>query len=107
MGAVFGLFVLCGLFLPRVATRGRNAPKFEQKAWHGVARPFWVSGLLGLLFTFLSYQQIPIFSARFWFLSIGVYFVVALVLAVRHYQHEMAELADVEKDEAARDRYFS
>lgn len=107
MGAVFALFVLCGLILPMVATRRRNTPKFQQKAWQCVARPFWISGLLGLLFTFLSYQQIPFFSARFWFLAIGIYFVIALVLAIRHYRNEIAELVDAEKGEAARERYFS
>lgn len=106
MAVAFGMLTLAGLLTPRIAARARQTPKFERKAWAGVGRPAVVAGILGLLFTFFSYEQVAVLSARFWFLLIGLAFLAAEVRAVRTLVLELPRLKDDAAARAAAAKYL-
>ncbi len=104
MLAVFAVLILAGILLPLLVAWGRTLPKFERKAWAAVGRPAIAAGVLGALFTFLAYEQVPLFSARFWFLIILVGFLVAEALAIRELMLELPQHRDevAAREQAAR-----
>lgn len=107
MAGFFVCLVVIGVVGPWLAVRGKKVPRFERAAWQMMGRPLWVAGLLGLLFTFLAYERIAVFSGRFWFLAIGVYFVVAGVLAGRNFLQEMEHGREAEEERVEREKYLS
>lgn len=106
MAGFFVILLIIGIVLPRAATARPHVPKFERTAWSKVRRPFVVAGLLGLLFTFFAYEQIAIFSARFWFLVIALGFVISEILAVRNLIIEIPQLKEEQEERAAREKYL-
>lgn len=106
MAVAFLLLALAGALVPRIVARGKQLPKFERKAWDGVGRPAFVAGALGLLFTFFAYQQVALLSGRFWFLLIGIGFIVAEALAVRTLLQEVPQLKEELSDRERLSRYL-
>ncbi len=107
MAGFFVCFGLVGVVAPWLAVRGKKVPKFERAAWQVMGRPFWLAGVLGLLFTFLAYERIAVFSGRFWFLAIGGYFAVAAALAGRNFVQELEHGREVEEERIQREKYLS
>lgn len=83
MTGVFGALVIIGIFLFWSAGKKKKSDPLLHTAFLRLAVPLVLSGLAGALLTFFAYQQIPVFSARFWFLFLLVAFLLTEIPAVR------------------------
>ncbi len=63
----FGLFILLGIV---AAVSGRKSDKFLAKRLFKISKLGWVTGLVGFLWLFFSYEGAVIVGVRFWFLFI-------------------------------------
>ncbi len=105
MVTVFGILFLVGVWFFWSANRIKR-DMLIRRARIRVALTFIVSGLGGLLLTFFAYEQIPVFSARFWFLALMVYFIISEVLAVRHLLVIVPRKKSVQGTKAQWGQYF-
>jgi len=74
MATVFGALVLAGGFLLWTAGKKKKSDPLRRAALLWLGAPLILCGLGGELLTFFAYQQIPVFSARFWFLLLVAVF---------------------------------
>ncbi len=93
-----GLLVAARWFKAKNTARAEVLKRFASVS-------FW-TGLLGLIVLFFSYEQIPFFGIRAWFLAVGafmLYKVVRIVLyIVREYPQEQAKA----EEKRLQDRYM-
>ncbi len=70
----FAWFVVAAVVL-RLAARGlkKKQPRVSQLL-RKFAGPLFVTGILGLLLLFFTYEQAPVLGMRMWFLLLGLYF---------------------------------
>lgn len=94
--------VVWGIGDGRARTRGRE----YQIALAKIGTPGIVAGLLGLLFTFTAYEQIAIFSARFWFLVVALLFVVWEIFSVRWMTVEVPKVRAARAERAEINKYM-
>jgi len=98
----FAIFLIVGAVI-RVVGSKRKDDKFVIATFNKFGTLFLASGFLGLLFYFFSYEQIYLFGARFWFLVIGITFLVWLGYIIRYIKKtvpkEKAKIAEREKFE--------
>ena len=83
MATVFGALVLAGGFLLWTAGKKKKSDPLRRAALLWLGAPLILCGLGGELLTFFAYQQIPVFSARFWFLLLAAVFLATEISAVR------------------------
>lgn len=94
--------IVWGVGDSRARTRGRE----YQIALAKLGTPGIVAGLLGLLFTFTAYEQIAIFSARFWFLAVAILFVVWEIFSVRWMTVEVPKVRAARAERAEINKYM-
>ncbi len=98
----FAIFLIVGAVI-RVVGSKRKDDKFVIAIFNKFGTLFLTSGFLGLLLYFFSYEQIYLFGARFWFLILGIIFLVWLGYIIRYIKKtvpkEKAEIAEREKFE--------
>lgn len=110
--AIIMTAVFCSLFVAGVVvwalgdSRARKRGEEYRIAMSKLGVPGITVGLLGLLFTFSAYQQIAIFSARFWFLAIFLLFVVWEVFSIRYVVVRVPKKLAARREEAERIKYL-
>lgn len=96
------LIVAIGLRIAAHSLRKKDALRAEMlRRFSGLLS---ATGLLGLMFLFFTYEQLPLFGMRLWFLLLFVLFLVWLgrfvAYAVREYpqkRHQLDERRQIEK----------
>jgi hypothetical protein len=99
----FGWFLLAAIVLYLVARHFRHRDlHLLEEALYRFARPMLWTAVLGYIFLFFSYEQVPLLGMRLWFLLLFILFSVwliqAIVFAVRDYPH-------LRKNESERQRF--
>jgi nitrate/nitrite transporter NarK len=100
----FAWFLIAAIVL-RLAAHGlRKKDALRAEILRRFARILSTTGLLGLLFLFFTYEQLPLFGMRLWFLLLFALFLVWLgrfvAYAVREYpqkRHQLDERRQLEK----------
>jgi amino acid transporter len=100
----FTLFIVAGLVF-RIMKKNR-ADKFERTALDTAAAiAFWFGGL-GLTWLFLSFEEIQIFGARFWFLLLMAMLIVTSVRLGMYVKKEVPRLRLLEQSKAEANKYL-
>ena len=74
MVVFFGIFTAAGIALWIVPAKRAQVDKPLCRALSRGGNVLVTTGILGILFTFFSYEQVPFLSARLWFLLIALLF---------------------------------
>ena len=104
MALVFGALAVVGIVVLVVA--GRRSHTFDAPALRRIAAPLIFSGVVGEVFTFFLYQQMPVLSARFWFLFLFLLFIVWLAVALRGFFVTVPKLKAVASSRAEFEKYL-
>lgn len=64
------------------------------------------TGLLGLMFLFFSYEQIPLFGMRFWFLVTFIVFIIWLTRIAIYIARDVPALRETQKQREQIERYL-
>jgi len=87
--AFFGWFLLASVVLYFVANHLKRHDSLKEEVVRRFARLMLTTAILGYVFLFFAYEQIPLLGMRLWFLVLFVLFCVwlvrAIVFAVRDY----------------------
>lgn len=96
--AFFGWFIIVTIILRVVAYGLKRQDPIKAGIFRRIASLLATTGLLGLMFLFFSYEQLPFLGMRFWFLFLFLGFTAWLLrialYVVRDYpalKHERAE----------------
>lgn len=100
----FAWFLVVAICL-RIASHGiRKKDELRSGMLRRFSRLLFTTGLLGLMFLFFTYEQLPLFGMRFWFLLLFVLFLVWLgrfvAYVAREYpqkRHQLEERRQIEK----------
>ena len=101
---IFALMLVAGLAM-RVMKKART-DKFERMTLEKAINLNFAIGLLGLLWLFLTFEEISIFGARFWFLFLVIIFVVASVRLYRYRKIKVPQLRLLEQSKAEVNKYL-
>jgi amino acid transporter len=101
---VFSLMIVAGLALRIV--RKSKTDKYERITLERATNIAFVTGLLGLLWLFLTFEEISIFGARFWFLILAIGLVIAVVRLARYRQITVPQLRMLEQSKAEVNKYL-
>lgn len=112
LSAVFAigfLVLFIGLLIAglvfRIVRKDRR-DKFERLVFQRASALSLTTGLLGLLWLFLTFEEISIFGARFWFLLLALMFVILLTRLVRYQRIEVPQLRLLEQSKAEANKYL-
>ncbi len=112
LSAVFAigfLVLFIGLLIAglvfRIVRKDRR-DKFERLVFQRASVLSLTTGLLGLLWLFLTFEEISIFGARFWFLLLALMFVLLLTRLVRYQRIEVPQLRLLEQSKAEANKYL-
>lgn len=107
MTAVFGALFVAGVTVWAIGdSRARKRGEEYRITMAKLGVPGITVGLLGLLFTFSAYQQIAIFSARFWFIAIFLLFIIWEIFSIRYVIVEVPKKLAVRREELERMKYL-
>lgn len=106
MAAVFALLIVGGVVILVIAGRKQKEDAFAARFLRRLSGPCFFGGIAGGVFTFLLYEQIPILSARFWFLIIFVIFAVWLGFGIRALMINVPKLRAAATSRAAYEQYL-
>ena len=99
--AFFGWFLLMAAALAVLSRGSRKANPLRADAYRRFASLLFWSGLLGWLVLFCTYEQVPFFGMRFWFLMVAVLFLAWLARIVwylsRDYPRRRKEMQERER----------
>jgi hypothetical protein len=101
---LFTLMVLGGLIV-RIVNKQRQ-DKFERLTLARVAATLLWTGLLGLLWLFLAFEEIQIFGARFWFLVLAAAFAVSWLSIYRFWTLKVPQQRMLEQSKAEVNKYL-
>lgn len=101
---LFSVFILAGLSF-RIMKKSRT-DKYERISLEKATNLCLVIGLLGLLWLFLSFEEISIFGARFWVLLLGLGFLISLVQQYRYHKLKVPQLRMLEQSKAEVNKYL-
>ena len=104
----FGLFVLLliGGAVVRIIANHKQREQYVEAIFGRIGNMILTMGILGLLWFFFTYEQIPLLGARFWFLiwlaSLLAWVAWILIFAYR----KVPELRQADHDRKERMKYF-
>lgn len=101
---LFSLMIVAGLAF-RIVKKNRQ-DKFERIALERAMSLSLTIGLLGLFWLFLTFEEISIFGARFWFLLIAALFVFMAVRLYRYVKIQVPQLRLLEQSKAEANKYL-
>lgn len=104
--AFFGWFVVASVALYVIAHLLRKRDALRADIARRFAGLLSTTGLLGYLFLFLSYEQIPMLGMRFWFLLIAVLFFVWLARIVIYLAKDFPKEVQRREEKARLLRYL-
>lgn len=103
----FSLFIIAKLLLRFMGRQYiTNLSKYHHSALYRIENACLTMGLLGLLWTFLSYETIPFFSGRFWFLFWGIGLVVWAYIIFYYIRFEIPAFLEKDKNRAQLNKYL-
>lgn len=97
----FAWFVIAAVVLRVVARFLKKKQPRVAQLLRRFAGPLVVTGILGLLLLFFTYEQAPVLGMRLWFLILGVYF---LYLIGRVVAFAVIEFPQLRREDAERAR---
>ncbi len=104
----FGLFVLClvaGAVI-RMMVRNARYDKYKAIVLKKIASVCSWAGITGLLWFFLTFEEVQFFGSRFWFLIWIVSICIALVMILRYVEKEVPLLKHREQSRADVNKYL-
>ncbi len=101
---LFSLMIVAGLAF-RIMRKTRQ-DKFERITLERATAIALSGGLLGLVWLFLSFEEISIFGARFWFLILVFILVFLLVRLYRFRKIKVPQLRMLEQSKAEANKYL-
>lgn len=101
---LFSLMIVAGLAF-RIMRKTRQ-DKFERITLERATAIALSVGLLGLLWLFLSFEEISIFGARFWFLVLVFIFIFTVVRLFRYRKIKVPQLRMLEQSKAEANKYL-
>ncbi len=101
---LFTLMIMAGLAF-RIVNKNRQ-DKFERIVLERATVLSLTTGSLGLLWLFLSFEEISIFGARFWFLFLVLLFVGLIVRVYRYKRFQVPQLRLLEQSKAEANKYL-
>lgn len=100
----FSLLVISGLVI-RILRKNRQ-DKFEREVMKRIVTlNLWV-GSLGLGWLFLSFEEIQIFGARFWFILLALILIIVTIRIVIYHRREVPRLRLLEQSKAEANKYL-
>ncbi len=106
--AFFILFVLCLIAgaVVRIIAKRREREQYVAAIFAKVGYLLVTMGILGLIWFFFTFEQIPLLGSRFWFL-IWLLGIIAWVLWILRFVYkEVPQLRQRDKDRVERMKYF-
>ncbi len=101
---LFTLMIMAGLAF-RIVNKNRQ-DKFERIVLERATVLSLTTGCLGLLWLFLSFEEISIFGARFWFLFLVLLCVGLIVRVYRYKRFQVPQLRLLEQSKAEANKYL-
>jgi len=101
---LFSLMIVAGLAF-RIVRKTRQ-DKFDRITLERATAIALSVGLLGLLWLFLSFEEISIFGARFWFLILVFIFTFSVVRLIRYRKIKVPQLRMLEQSKAEANKYL-
>jgi amino acid transporter len=101
---LFAVMIVAGLAF-RIVRKNRQ-DKFERIVLERATVLSLTTGFLGLLWLFLTFEEISIFGARFWFLILVFIFVFMLVRLIRYKRIQVPQLRLLEQSKAEVNKYL-
>ena len=94
----FGWFVLTSVVLFFVARHFKRRNQLLNEVIRRFYRLLLTTAILGYLFLFFAYEQIPLLGMRLWFLLLTILFVVwlvrAIIFAIRDYPRLQQQISE-------------
>lgn len=94
--AVFAVLLILGAIIRMVGSH-RKEDRHVTEMFSRFGRLCVTIGLLGLLFFFFTYEQIPLLGSRFWFLALGLLAIIWFAMIV----HYVVKVVPVERSHEA------
>jgi heme exporter protein D len=104
--AFFVWFLVAAIVLFFVARSVRKQRQHLADVLRRLARPLTNAGLLGLLFLFFTYEQVPVLGMRLWFLVTFVIFFVQIGRAVSFIVIDYPRLQRADAEKARIEKYL-
>lgn len=102
----FAWFVVAAVAL-RVAARFLKKKQLRvSQLLRKFAGPLFVTGILGLLLLFFTYEQAPVLGMRMWFLFLGIYFLFLIGRVVTYAVLEFPRLRREDAEKARLQKYM-
>ncbi len=101
---LFLLMIVLGLSF-RIMKKTRQ-DKFERTVFERATNLHLTLGLLGLLWLFLTFEEISIFGSRFWFLILVGLFVAFMLRLYRYRKFHVPQLRLLEQSKAEANKYL-
>lgn len=104
----FGLFALClvaGAVI-RMMVRNAKYDKYQAMTLQKIASVCSWAGVTGLLWFFLTFEEVQFFGSRFWFLIWIIGVCVALAMILRYFKKEVPLLKHREQSRAEVNKYL-
>ncbi len=100
--AFFGWFVIASAVLYLLARHMKKRDRLREGVIRRFARVLLTTALLGYMFLFFTYEQLPLLGMRLWFLVLFVLFTVWLVRAIIF---TLKDYPQLRRQEVERKRY--
>ncbi|MEA3249582.1 MAG: hypothetical protein U9Q03_04485 [Patescibacteria group bacterium] len=100
--AFFGWFVIASVVLYFLARHFKKRDHLKEEVIRRFARALLLTAVLGYMFLFFSYEQLPLLGMRFWFLLTFLLFTVWLVRAILY---TLKDYPRMRRQEIERKRY--
>lgn len=104
--AFFGWFIIATVTLQLIAYGLRKKDALKADVFRRFARLMSWTGVLGLLFLFFSYEQIPLLGMRLWFLLLFVMFSLWLLKIALYVVRDYPGLRATQRERAQFEKYL-
>lgn len=102
----FGFFVLLKILLRYMGRQYiRTLHKAQQMVFYKIENLFLTFGVLGLLWTFLRYELVSFFSARFWLAAWLAGFIICAYLIYYYFRYQVQEQMNRDTNRENQRRY--
>jgi hypothetical protein len=104
--AFFGWFIIATVTLRLIAYGFRKKDALKADIFKRFARLLSWTGILGLLFLFFSYEQIPLLGMRLWFFLLFLLFSLWLLRIALYVVRDYPPLRSTQKERARFEKYL-
>ncbi len=104
--AVFAVLFTLGVIIRVVATKRRHEDRYVASLFRRIGGMLVTMGILGLVWFFYAYEEIPFLGARFWVLAWGVIGLIWIARIVRFAKRDVPAHRAFDATRAAREKYL-